>query len=373
MLFSKTFSTPALLTLALSTAQAISNNHFSFPAHYRDYFYVGGRYVDDGAGGHVFQDQMYVEHLVPQSQVKGKHPLVMIHGKAMTGTNFLQTPDGRKGWASYFLEQGYELYIIDQPSRGRSAWNPRDQTMSTYSAELLSQRFTAIKQYNLWPQSQKHTQWPGAGIMGDPIYDKFYASTVQFHSNDTEAQLKMKAAGTALLDKIGKAILVTHSQGGLYGWALADARPNLVKAIIALEPTGPSFREAVFQTRAARPWGLTDIPLTFEENITSASQLVTKEFTFQIPDLTSCLLQKEPAKKLKNLKKTPILIVTSEAGYHAVYDHCSYEFLKQAGCSKAEFMRLEEVGIRGNSHMFFMERNNLQIAAKLDQWIKEKL
>ena len=33
----------------------------------------------------------------------------------MTGNNFLNMPDGRLGWADYFLSQGYEvdlLYII---------------------------------------------------------------------------------------------------------------------------------------------------------------------------------------------------------------------------------------------------------------------
>jgi hypothetical protein len=32
---------------------------------------------------------------------------------------------------------------------------------NTYSAELLQQRFTAPKLYNLWPQASLHTQWNG--------------------------------------------------------------------------------------------------------------------------------------------------------------------------------------------------------------------
>lgn len=345
----------------------------------RDFFYVGGSYVPDGAGGHIFANQMYVEHLVPPTGVKRDYPLVLIHGKAMTGSNFLNTPDGRKGWAAYFLEKGYELYIVDQPTRGRSAWNPKDTSgQTTYSAELLSQRFTAVKEYMLWPQAINHTQWPGTGLMGDPVYDQFYASTVQFLSNDTEAQYRMKAAGTALLDRIGGpgVILVTHSQGGLYGWPIADARPNLVKGIIALEPTGPSFREAVFQSRSARPWGLTDIPMTYEPPVTNPSTgLVQQEYPSEGPGLVPCMLQaKKPApRKWKNLKKTPILVVVSHAGYHAQYDHCSVRFMQQAGCRKVELMRLEEERIKGNSHMFFMEKNNLKIAEKLNEWVKRKI
>ena len=209
--------------------------------------------------------------------------------------------------------------------------------------------------------------------MGDPTYDAFYSSTVQFLSNDTEAQYKMQAAGSALLDKIGNAILVTHSQGGLYGWTIADARPNRVKAIIAIEPTGPQFRDAVFGTKPNRAWGLTDIPMTYEPPVLNATDLVTEEMPSPAPQvLVSCLLQKEPAKKWKNFSKIPILVVTSEAGYHSQYDHCSWMFLKQVGCEKVEFMRLERMGVRGNSHMMFMEKNNLRVAEKLIDWLRGK-
>ena len=52
----------------------------------RSYFYTGGSYVDDGAGGHIFRDQMYVERLAPANGVKQKTPIVFIHGQAQTGT-----------------------------------------------------------------------------------------------------------------------------------------------------------------------------------------------------------------------------------------------------------------------------------------------
>ena len=43
-------------------------------------------------------------------------------------------------------------------------------------------------------------------------------------------------ANVALLDAINTpVILLTHSQGGSFGWLIADARPNLVKAIVTLE------------------------------------------------------------------------------------------------------------------------------------------
>jgi hypothetical protein len=71
-------------------------------------------------------------------------------------------PDGGAGWATYFLNQGYVVYIIDQTERGRSAWNPAgNTTQTTYTAEIIEQRFTAVKDFMLWPQAALHTQWPG--------------------------------------------------------------------------------------------------------------------------------------------------------------------------------------------------------------------
>ena len=68
----------------------------------------------------------------------------------------------------------------------------------------------------------------------------------------------------------------------------------------------------------------------------------------------------------------PILIVVSEASYHAPYDHCTSEFLKQAGVEN-EFVRLQDIGIRGNGHMMMLEKNNLDIAAYLVGWTQKNI
>lgn len=53
--------------------------------HLRSYFYIGGQYTNTPAG-HVFQDQMYVEHLTPIGGCKQRYPIIFIHGGAQTGT-----------------------------------------------------------------------------------------------------------------------------------------------------------------------------------------------------------------------------------------------------------------------------------------------
>jgi pimeloyl-ACP methyl ester carboxylesterase len=331
------------------------------------YFYAGGKYVGE-SGKQVMQGAMYVEMLRPK-QVSQRYPLVLFHGAAQTGTNWLGTPDGRAGWAQYFLARGYVVYIVDQPARGRSAWHPDiDGKLRNFSAPFLEKLFTAASELGTWPQAKKHTQWPGKGRMGDPVFDAFYATQVEFLANNAETQQLVQDAGAALLDRIGPAILLTHSQAGAFGWLIADARPQLVKGIIAVEPLGPPFQDAVLGDGKARPWGPTDIKLTYDPPVSAPEEIsVVQQDKPDAPDLSACWLQKEPARKLTNLTKIPILIVSGEASYHAVYDHCTAAYLKQAG-AKVDFTRLGQLGIKGNGHMMMLEKNNLEVARVLTDW-----
>ena len=79
--------------------------------HRRNYFYIGEKYVTTANQSVIASGQIYVEHLVP-AQVTQALPLVFIHGHDMTGTNFLNTPDGRLGWADFFLGEGYEVKVF---------------------------------------------------------------------------------------------------------------------------------------------------------------------------------------------------------------------------------------------------------------------
>lgn len=96
----------------------------------------------------------------------------------------------------------YTVYTIDQTFHGRSPWMPNNGTLTTYSAQIIQQRFTAPQDFNLWPQAHLHTQWPGSGLMGDPVFDAYYVSNVQFISSATYQQSAVQAGGAALLDPI---------------------------------------------------------------------------------------------------------------------------------------------------------------------------
>jgi len=296
---------------------------------------------------------------------------VMIHGGGQQATTFNGTPDDRSGWADYFLKSGWSVYTVDQPGRGRSiyvenVYGPR----GTSNIANLENLFTAPARTRPWPQAHLHTQWPGTGMHGDPVFDQFFAS--QFAGMDASRQEQLTArALLALLERIGPAVLLTHSQSGPHGWDVADARPDLVKAIIAVEPNGPPFYSES-NTAIERSWGVTRLPMHFSPAATAPSDLgMVQETVGDGSGLFKCWKQSEPARQLVNLGM-PILLVTGEASFRAQYDHCTAKFLTQAGV-KNDHVRLENVGIHGNGHMMMLEKNNLEIAGYIEKWLRTKL
>jgi pimeloyl-ACP methyl ester carboxylesterase len=337
----------------------------------RGFFYVGGHYVGD-PGKQTMTGQIYVEVLAPKKQ-RRPYPLVLIHGAAQTATNWMGTPDGREGWAEYFVEQGYVVYMIDQPMRGRSAYHPADGATRMFTVENEQFQFTAIESDGTWAGREKHTQWPGEGAnkgkKGDPAFDAFYATQVETVMSNEETQQRNQDAGAALLDKIGPAIVLTHSQAGPFGWLIADARPKLVKAIVAIEPSGPPFENTIIGTGKGRAWGPSDIPIAYDPPVKDPSEIaVVRDDKPDGPDMFVCWMQKAPARQLVNLKSIPSVVISAEASYHQLYDGCTVKYLNQAGM-KVEWMRLQDKGIHGNGHMVMIEKNNLAIAKVIDDWV----
>jgi pimeloyl-ACP methyl ester carboxylesterase len=343
-------------------------------------FSIPGRYVEVDKRT-IMVGQMYVQFQIPKNRTR-PYPVVMIHGGGQTASNFLSTPDGRRGWADDFLAAGYAVYVVDQSGRGRSGFfgDVYGKTRQPY-VENVMQRFTAPKQKNLWPQAQLHSQWPGSGTKGDPTFDLFYATQVETIGDEAMIEKINREAGAKLLDKIGPSVLLPHSQAGVIAWSLADERPALVKGILAVEPNGPPIHENIAKGApdwfddgpVTRPWGITRGPMHYDPAIQSAEDLaLERQDEADGPGLVRCWLQEEPARRMPRLAGIPILIVTSESSYHAPYDHCTAKWLTQAGV-KNTFVRLPSVGIRGNGHMMMLEKNNLEISAFLRKWEQENV
>ena len=134
----------------------------------RDGFvYVGGKTMQ--VNGHdYFYGQMYVEIRIPAKQTH-PFPIVMVHGGTMSGTNYTGTPDGREGWAQYFVRQGYAVYVVDQPGRGRSGiLSAAPGPMQNSARNNSASRFVSQEKFELWPQAVLPPNGPATARPDDP-------------------------------------------------------------------------------------------------------------------------------------------------------------------------------------------------------------
>lgn len=367
----------ALLLQAFGPAQAKGPAPLSIAR--QGYVFAGGAYAT-AKDSETMSGQLYAEFQIPAPQTH-PYPVVMVHGGGQSGTNFTGTPDGREGWAQFFLRQGYAVYVVDQVGRGRSAYVAAQYgALAASDVARMQLRFVAPERFLQWPQAHLHTQWPGKGVPGDPAFDQFVASQLPSIVDFTLQQKLNRAAIVALLDKIGPAILLTHSQSGAFGWPVADDRPDLVKALIQVEPSGPPVHDIEFHgapdyfsdAAELKAWGLENVALSYAPAVADPKDLAfVQQEKPDRPDLVRCWGQRAPARQLPKLTRMPILIITSEASYHAPYDHCTVKYLEQAGVHPS-WIRLPDIGIHGNAHMMMLEKNNDRIAATMAKWLQQQ-
>ena len=310
--------------------------------------------------GTIAQGQMFVQYMIPEKKL---HPLpvVMVHGGGGQGTHMMGI-GGRPGWVHYFVQAGYAVYWLDRPSYGRSPYHPDALGPSHLpNVPAFEGLIGSTAVFNT-------AQWPGPGGMNDPIIDQFMACEQGNVTDEAFHRDLVWPGGAELLDKIGPAILFVHAFGGFFAWGVADRRPNLVKAIVAMEINGNPFA-------AQLRWGLTASPMTYDPPVTDLSQfkLVDQAAPSDSPRpvVSPFKLQAEPAHKWKNLKGIPITWVTSEFGGGGS-PVSNVAFLKQAGCS-AEMLRLRDYGINGNGNLMLMEKNNHEVFTVIHEWLKTKV
>ena len=329
------------------------------------YFWVGITRAPLARGTVVNGAQMYVEYWAPVT-VRHPYPMVIVHGGGGQGLDWLARPDGGPGWVTYLVQEGYRVYLVDRPGHGRSPFHPElhgqfPERASTYAT--LERQFTspekALNPYG--PVAKLHTAWPGTGMLGDPTVDQVIAGQGGSYTADlgaTHAHWGVLAG--QLLDKIGPSIVMAHSAGGPSCWLYANARPALVKGIVAVEPNGPAFGNL--------PWGLTASRLEYDPPAADPSELATVEVKPTEPNRDPYKLLAQP-RKLRNLQGIPIAVVTAPASYHYPYDMGSVALLKQCGCA-VEHIELEKLGITGNGHFMMMERNNREVLQPIIQFLQ---
>ena len=312
----------------------------------RGHFWIPGEHVAIGDKTHQ-RGPMYVEWEAPE-QVTRRWPAVLMHGGGFQGTEWFDTPDGRPGWAQRLVEAGYAVLVVDRPGHGRSPYHV--DTMGNMGPPFS---YEGGRQIYFPGDDPRHTQWPFASD-DESAMDEFIAGYGPLPA-DLEASETMDADRTAaLLDRIGPAILITHSASGPDGWLVADRRPHLVKAIAAIEPMGPPFAE--IPSIGPMRWGPTAAPLSFEPPAASPDDVRNAApGTYALPALLDL----------------PILIVTAEASAFAAASPPTAAFLNACGAS-AELMALADHGVRGNGHGLIYEKNSDDALAPVLEWLMAK-
>jgi len=318
------------------------------------YFWVGVESTARPGGGTVTTgEQMFVEYFVP-AEPRHEHPLVFVHGGGGQSIAFLGPGDGRPGWLHHALGRGYTVYLLDRPGYGRNPPNSR-----LVGPESDATPFEAM--VPLFKVGAAGGRWAGTGEVDDPGVAAFMAQQRPMRFDTAEyAQELSRRRGAELLDRIGPAVVIAHSAGGPFGWLVADARPQLVKALVSVEGIGPA-------TLA--------VPLTYDPPVFSVAELALEPLPDE-PDVDwgplagiPRAMQPSPPRQLPQLKRLPIAVVTSDDPRFTVLNRDAVSYLRLAGCT-VEDLRLADHGIVGNGHMMSLEENNAEVLDVVLDWVE---
>jgi pimeloyl-ACP methyl ester carboxylesterase len=317
------------------------------------YFWVGTEHKKMPYGT-IITGQMFVQYFTP-AEVRHPYPVVLVHGGGGTALHYMGVGE-KAGWAHYYVQEGYRVYLVDRPGHGRAPYHP--DALGPIGGNVS---YAAIAGDTRRAAVGPNHQWPGTGDIGDPLLDQMLAGQNAAPQDNVFAHTLWASRGAELLERIGPAIIQVHSAGGPFSWIVANERPNLVKAIINVEGGGQPFA-------AGTPWGLTDVPVVYDPPASDPSQIVTRDVAG--PGGTTYKLQAEPARKLKNLQNIPTIYVVAEKSGRNGAPVVAY--LKQAGVDAEEF-NLKDKGVLGNGHFMMLENNRRQVFDAIRGWLEQKI
>jgi 4-carboxymuconolactone decarboxylase len=310
-------------------------------------FFVGGEKVEQtqselgnlGPGGRITVNQMYVRYMVPQAG-DGNVPVVMIHGATLTGKTWETTPDGRMGWDEYFVRKGHAVYVPDQVGRGRSGFNQAiyNNARGGSVAPDKQPELLRFSDENVWSNFRFG---PKAGVSFDdnqfPVaaVDELSKQAVPDMNRGLPTPTPTIKALSDLAGQLKGAVLMGHSQSGSFPLAAALLDPKVTKGLVLVEPgTCPAnYTDDQIKTLASVP-----ILVVFgdhRDNPTGLPTLPTWQARFE-----------ECQKFISRVRK--------------------------AG-GQAQMLDPSERGIHGNTHMIMQDKNNLQIADLILQWLRERV
>ena len=269
-------------------------------------------------------EQMYVQYFIPQTE-RGAVPLLLWHGGGLSGVSYETTPDGREGWLNYFLRRGWAVYNSDAVERGRAGWT---QYPSLFGEPVFLPVGNPFERFRIGDGAGSYADDPARRRVNAgsqfPVeaYDNFPKQLSPRWLTTDDA---ITAAYTAEVDRVCPCVILFHSQGGQFGFKVAQARPDKVKALVAVEPA--AFGDP------AKAGALKDIPVLFVYG-----DYIERDSRWP---------------KMHQIGLDFAAKITAAGG-------------------KVDVIELPKVGIKGNSHMLMMDKNNLEVAALIQKWLGEK-
>ncbi len=288
-------------------------------------------------------DHAYVFYQVPVAA--RKFPLVLLHGNSQFSKTWETTPDGREGYQNIFLRRGFSVYLVDHPRRGNAG-------RSTLPATL-----TATPEDQIWFDRFRVGVWPeffsGVQFSGTPETLNQYFRQITPDTGPFDVQVASDAVA-ALFDKIGPAVLVSHSQGGGVGWFSAIKSAS-IRAIVCYEP-GSNF---------PFPPGEVPLPMPSAGGTLAAVGVPMSDFK-RITRIPIVIFYGDniPEQPVANVGQDQwrVRLAMTRLWVQAVNRHGG----------DAALVCLPEIGIRGNTHFPFSDLNNVEIADEMSKFLSAK-
>lgn len=288
-------------------------------------------------------DHAYVFYQIPTKA--NELPLVFWHGYGQSAKTWETTPDGREGFQTLFLRRDYPVYLIDQPRRGKAGRSTEPTTITAAPDDQLW--------FGVFRLGVGREFFPGVQFSKEPeALDQFFRQITP-DTGPLDIRLNIDAV-SALFDKIGPGVLVTHSHSGGQGWLTALKNSN-IKAIASYEP-GSNF---VF------PEGEVPEPIPYVGGQLGAVGVPMDEFM----DLTKIPIiiyygDYIPEKPVEN---------PGQEQWRAAYAMAKKwrDVVNRYG-GDVTLVYLPDVGLQGNTHFPMSDLNNVAVADLLAEWLKEK-
>ncbi|MFC3692252.1 alpha/beta hydrolase [Chenggangzhangella methanolivorans] len=330
-------------------------------------FYIGGRTVTgpgkfdpskpviraSNEGATFYINQMYVNFQAPV-RPRGL-PLVFWHGGGLTGHIWESTPDGRPGFQTLFVQDRHTVYTIDQPGRGRGNIPTFNGPFGQLEEESIVNTVTAnVSKERAWVRDRlgpapgqffENSQFPRG-------YEDNYFKEMGFSPSISSDEIV--DAVVKLVTHIGPCVLVTHSASGVLGMRVATHAKN-VRGIVAYEPATSIFPKGK----------VPEIPPLADKK----SQIFPP---FEIQESYFKKLAKIPIQFVfgDNIPKNPKSAYWFLDWWRVTrYAHSlSLEAINKLG-GQASLLDLPTAGLRGNTHFPFTDRNNVQVASLLSDFL----